>query len=85
MVKVSISTVFALAITLALPHVATASGSAIDPDPTSPTLGELVDREKGTSAALRRPVVERSRVIVTRAPVPPRGAVTVIVPGRRLR
>lgn len=85
MVKVSISTVFALALALAFPPVATASGFAIDPDPASPTLGELVDREKGANAALRGPVVERSRVIVTRTPVPPRGAVTVIVPGRRLR
>lgn len=83
MVKVSISAAFALAITFAFPQVATASGFAIDPDPASPTLGELVDREKGASAALRGPVVERSRVVVTRVPVPPRGAVTVIVPGRR--
>lgn len=85
MTKASVSVLSVLAVCAATCGVARASGFAIDPDPASPTLGELVERESGAARALRGPVAARPQPIVTRVPHAPREAVTVIVPGRRLR
>lgn len=62
---------------------AAARGFAIDPDPRSPLLGDLLDREAKTTA---QPAPESApRVRVRANPVVPGEAVTVIVPGRRLK
>lgn len=85
MTKASISASLSLAAVLILDQSARAAGFSIDPDPASPTLGELVDREKLAADTLRGPSVTSRPANVTRVPVMPREAVTVIVPGRRLR
>lgn len=85
MTKASTCPSLALVALLALCQAVSAAGFSIDPDPASPTLGELVDREAGPVRVLRGPVVERNPATITRVPAMPREAVTVIVPGRRLR
>lgn len=60
---------------------ALAAGFAIDPDPRSPTLGEMVDREDRA----RRPVVVPPVRNVRTEPVVPRDAVTVWAPGVKPR
>lgn len=56
-----------------------AAGFAIDPDPRSPTLGEILDREEQA----RLPVAP-VRPVRTQPYVPP-GAATVWAPGVRMR
>lgn len=56
-----------------------AAGFAIDPDPRSPTLGEIVDREDRARLPIAPPRQVRAQ------PVIPRGAVTVWAPGVRPR
>lgn len=85
MTKASISALTLLAAMLASTVMARAAGFMIDPDPTSPTLGELVDRENGAASAIRGAVGGHPRPVITRLPSAPRDATTVIVPGRRLR
>lgn len=58
---------------------ALAASFAIDPDPRSPTLGEIVDREE--RARLPAPPI---RPVRTQPYVPP-GAATVWAPGVRMR
>ncbi|HRE20719.1 MAG TPA: hypothetical protein PKW21_06765 [Rhabdaerophilum sp.] len=85
MTKASISALSVLAMLASTVEVVRAAGFTIDPDPASPTLGELVDRENSVASALRGPAEGRPRPVVVRVPATPREAVTVIVPGRRLR
>jgi hypothetical protein len=56
-----------------------AAGGAIDPDPYSPTIGEILDREERARVPLPPPRIVRTQ------PVIPRGAVTVWAPGVRAR
>jgi hypothetical protein len=62
---------------------AEARGFAIDPDPNSPLLGDLLDRE--TRASHPAPVQAAPQPRVRATPVVPREAVTVLVPGRKLK
>jgi hypothetical protein len=59
-----------------------AAPSRIDPDPRSLTLGELMDREQRIALPVPR---KKPAPRVVRQPVVPQEAVTVIVPGGRLR
>jgi hypothetical protein len=76
----------ALSCCLGMAVSARAASSAIDPDPFSPTIGDILDREAAQRRASMRPPpaapVER---IVSSHPVIPAGATTVIVPGVRPR
>lgn len=74
---------FPLGLVLALaPAPALAAGFAIDPDPRSPSLGEILDAEK---RAKPPPRAELAPARISTKPVVPQGAVTVVVPRARLR
>lgn len=62
-------------------HPVMAAGGAIDPDPYSPTIGEILDREERARVPMPPPAPR----IVRTQPVIPRGAVTVWAPGVRAR
>lgn len=67
---------------------ARAAGFSIDPDPNSPTLGEILDREARANAPrpALRPVAAQSPAIgVVTMPAVPQGAVTVLGPRLRHR
>lgn len=85
----------AFAIGLAAMSPAAAANYAIDPDPRSPTLGEMLDRERAARMPVPRavpsviPPVVPSAVpverVVSSEPRIPAGAVTVLAPGVRRR
>lgn len=65
---------------------ASAGGMAIDPDPTSPTIGEMLRAEAEAMRARPSPAAPSPAIRAIRAePHVPRNAVTVWVPGRRAR
>lgn len=57
------------------------AGFPIDPDPRSPTLGDILDREEKARRVAPLPPVRTVRT----EPVIPRGAVTVWAPGVKSR
>lgn len=57
------------------------AGFPIDPDPRSPTLGDILDSEARARKAVPLPPVRTVRT----EPVIPRGAVTVWAPGVKAR
>ncbi len=65
--------------------VVQAAGSRIDPVPGSPLLSELVEREAAALRPLPQPAPRTEAPPARSQPHVPRGAVTVIVPGGRLR
>jgi hypothetical protein len=61
------------------------AGFSIDPDPASPTLGEVLDREARLRRAASVPVVATPAPRISAVPAIPQNAATVIVPGTRNR
>ncbi len=72
---------FSLMVVSSAVSPALGAGFAIDPDPRSPTLGEMVDREESARRPLVAPPVRNVRTV----PVIPRDAVTVWAPGVKPR
>jgi hypothetical protein len=66
---------------------ARAAGFSIDPDPNSPTLGEILDRETRANAPrpALKPVTAQPPAEVVAMPAVPQGAVTVLAPRLRHR
>ncbi|MCA0399350.1 MAG: hypothetical protein LCH38_00885 [Proteobacteria bacterium] len=66
---------------------ALAASFPIDPDPASPTLSELLAREASRQqpAPVQAPPAPLPPSAASTQPVIPRGAVTVLTPGARLR
>lgn len=63
------------------------AGFAIDPDPNSPTLGDILDREARASAPrpALKPVEVPPAPVTVSTPYVPRAAVTVLAPRVRSR